>query len=207
MASKKSAATTSNPQLDLLKSALEARDDSVFEHLSAHLVSRLLDDVAITVSKSGYQVGADAGTAGLRGRRLRIECKRYKESTGLRSRDLAGEVAESADDDELLEAWVLMATKNVRENERKLAFKHGQENGIAIIVIDWTPPASGAGICALAALCATWPDVVEQHIGKKAAGAARALAPLVGSAVDNLRKDLEVWTLVTRACVKPRTST
>lgn len=192
---KKSAATASKPQLDLLKSELEAHDDSVFEHLSAHLISRLLDDVAITVSKSGYQAGADAGTTGLRGRRLRIECKRYKESTGLRSRDLAGEVAESADDDELLEAWILMATKKVKENERKLAWKQGQKNGIAVIVIDWTPPASGAGICTLAALCATWPDVVEQHLGKTAADAARALMPLVGPAVDNLRKDLEVWNI------------
>lgn len=195
MASKKSAATASNPPLDLLKSELETHHDSVFEHLSAHLVSRLLGDVAITVSKSGYQVGADAGTAGLRGRRLRIECKRYQESTGLRSRDLAGEVAESADDDELLEAWVLMATKKVKENERKLALRQGQKNGIAVIVIDWTPPASGAGICALAALCATWPDVVEQHLGKKAAVAARALTPIVGPAVDNLRKDLEIWNI------------
>ncbi len=195
MASIKSAVTASNPQLDLLKSELETHDDSIFEHLSAHLISRLLGDIAITVSKSGYQVGADAGTAGLRGRRLRIECKRHQESTRLRSRDLAGEVAESADDDELLEAWVLMATKKVKENERKLAFRHGQENGIAVIVIDWTPPASGAGICALAALCATWPDVVEQHLGKKAADAARALAPLVGPAVNNLRKDIEVWNI------------
>lgn len=195
MASKKPTATVSNPQMDLLKSELEAHDDSVFEHLSAHLLSRLLDDVAITVSKSGYQVGADASTAGLRGRRLRIECKRYRESTGLRSRDLAGEVAESADDDELLEAWVLIATKMVKENERKLAFRQGQKNGIAVIVIDWTPPARGAGICSLAALCATWPNVVEQHIGKMAADAARALALLVGPAVDNLRKDLEFWNI------------
>jgi hypothetical protein len=188
-----SGATVSS--LDLLKTELESHDDSVFEHLSAHLISRLLGDVAITVSKSGYQVGADASTAGLRGRRLRIECKRYKETTGLRSRDLAGEVAESADDDELLEAWVLMATKSVKENERKLAFRHGQNNGIAVIVIDWTPPAAGAGICALAALCATWPDVVEQHLGKNAADAAKVLTPFVGTAVDNLRKDFEGWNI------------
>lgn len=195
MASRKSAATATNPQLDLLKSELETHDDSVFEHLSAHLISRLLGDVAITVSKSGHQVGADAGTTGLRGRRLRIECKRYQESTGLRSRDLAGEVAEAADDDELLEAWILMATKKVKENERRLAWRQGQKNGIAVIVIDWTPPASGAGICSLAALCATWPEVVEQHLSKTAADAARALAPLVGPAVDNLRKDIEVWNI------------
>lgn len=195
MASKKSAATASNLHLGALKLELETHDANVFEHLSAHLISRLLGDIAVTVSKSGYQIGADAGTAGLRGRRLRIECKRYQESSVLRSRELAGEIAEAVEDDELLEAWVLMATKEVKENEFKLAFTHGQANGIAVIVIDWTPPASGAGICALAALCATWPDVVEQHLGRKAAEAARALTPLVGSAVDSLRKDLEVWNI------------
>lgn len=195
MGSKKSAATASKPEMDLLKAELEAHDADVFEHLSADLISRLLGDIAITVSKSGYQTGGDAGTAGMRGRRLRIECKRYQESTGLKSRELAGEVAESADSDELLEAWVLMATKKVKENERKLAFNHGQRYGIAVIVIDWTAPARGAGICPLAALCATWPDVVEHHLGRKAGDAARALTPFVGRAVDNLRKDLEVWNL------------
>lgn len=189
------APTASDLSLDLLKGELESHDDSVFEHLSANLISLLLDGVAVTVSKSGYQAGADAGTAGLRGRRLRIECKRYKESTSLRSRDLAGEVAESADEDELLEAWILMATKTVSENERKRALKQGQSNGIAVVVIDWTPPAMGLGICALASLCATWPDVVERYLGKKAADAARALTPFVGEAVDNLRKDLEVWNI------------
>lgn len=193
MASTFSGATVIN--LDLLKTELESHDDSVFERLSAHLISRLLGDIAVTVSKSGHQVGADAGTAGLRGRRLRIECKRYKETTGLRSRELAGEVAEAAEDDELLEAWILMATKSVKENERKSAFRQGQNHGVAVMVIDWTPPAAGAGICALAALCATWPDVVEQHLGTNAADAARALSAFVGAAVDNLRKDLEVWNI------------
>ena len=56
-----SAKVASTLQLDLLKSELETHDDSDFEHLSAHLISRLLGDVAITVSKSGYQVGGDAG--------------------------------------------------------------------------------------------------------------------------------------------------
>jgi hypothetical protein len=88
-----------------------------------------------------------------------------------------------------------MATKAVKENERKLAIRHGQNNGIAVFVIDWTPPPAGAGICALAALCATWPDVVEQHLGKKAADAARALTPFAGPAINNLRKDLEVWNI------------
>lgn len=195
MASLQAPPNALDQQLASLKDELERHDSHVFEQLSAHLISRLLGDVAITVSKSGYQIGGDAGTAGLRGRRLRIECKRYQESTALNSRGLAGEVAEAADDDELLEAWILMATKAVKDNERRLAFRQGQKQGVPVIVIDWTPPARGAGLCALAALCASWPEVVEQHLGIPAATAARALTPHVGAAVDNLRKDLAVWDI------------
>lgn len=64
-----------------------------------------------------------------------------------------------------------------------------------MIVIDWTAPATGAGINALAALCAQWPDVVETHVNKAAADAARGLAAHVGSAVDDLRTNLEMWNI------------
>ncbi|MFS8974513.1 hypothetical protein PO002_08395 [Cupriavidus necator] len=187
--------TAMDPHLTSLKTALENMKEGVFEKLSAHLMSRFLDDIAITVAKSGHQVGADAGTAGARGRRLRIECKRYKETTGLSARELAGEVSEAIGADPLLEVWILMATKAVRENERRLAFNEGQRNGIAVFVFDWTQPPSGAGICALAALCATWPEVVEQHVGKAAATAASALAAFVGPTIDIMRRDLEIWNI------------
>jgi hypothetical protein len=48
-------------------------------------------------------------------------------TTRLSSRDLAAEVAESADEDELLEARLLMATKEIKKNERKLAIAHDQQ--------------------------------------------------------------------------------
>lgn len=184
-----------DPLLISLKTELENMNEGAFERLSAHLMSRFLGDIPITVAKSGHQVGADGGTAGARGRRLRIECKRYKETTGLSSRDLAGEVAEAVEADELLEAWILMATKAVRESERNLALKLGQRHGIAIYVFDWTPPPSGVGICPLAALCATWPAVVRQHAGTAAEAAASALTQFTGPTIDNLRRDLEEWNI------------
>lgn len=124
-------ASTPNPSaIDLLltslKTELENKNEGAFERLSAHLLSPFLGDIAITVAKSGHQVGADGGTAGARGRRLSIECKRYKEATGLSLRHLAGELAEAVEADELLEAWILMATKAAKESERNLAFKLGQ---------------------------------------------------------------------------------
>jgi len=182
-------------ELAKLQSILQGKDDPLFEDMSAELFSRLLGDIAVTVSKPGSQFGADAGTAGLRGRRLRAECKRYRDTTRLDPRGLAGEVMEAVAKDPLLEAWVLMATKQVTETERNLAHASGQKLGVPIVIFDWTMPAAGAGICSLAALCATWPDVVERYMGKPAADAARALTPQVGDSVDNLRKDLEFWNI------------
>lgn len=186
---------TAGAELAKLQSNLQSNDDQLFEDMSAELFSRLLGDIAVTVSKTGSQFGADAGTAGLRGRRLRVECKRYRDATRLDPRGLAGEVMEAVAKDSLLEAWVLMSTKKVKETERNLAKAAGEKLGVPIVVIDWTMPAAGTGICSLAALCATWPDVVERHIGKPAADAARALTPHVGASVDNLRKDLEFWNI------------
>lgn len=189
-------------QLAALKTELEETGDKEFEKLAADLFSRLIGDIAVAVSKPGSQFGGDAGTAGLRGRHLRLECKRYRETTHLSPRSLAGEVIEAVRADPWLEAWVLAATKTVSETERNLARDQGELLGVTIVVIDWTPPAAGVGINAVAALCATWPDVVKKHVGSKAADAAKALVPHVGAAVDNLRKDLATWNIGFRSLRK-----
>lgn len=189
--------TTSTASIDshlsALKDVLEQQTPAKFEALTADLFSQLLGGVGVFVSKTGSQFGGDAGTAGLRGRRVRVECKRYRETTKLDPRGLAGEVLEAVLKDKYLEAWVLAATKEVSETEWNLARDAGSALGVAIVVIDWTPPPSGTGISRLAALCASWPDVVEQHVGNVAANEARALQPHVGETVNNLSKDLEYW--------------
>lgn len=182
----------SEPLADL-KTQLEQLDDGLFEKMIGNLFSRLIGDVGVSVSKTGSQFGGDAGTAGLRGRHLRVECKRYLETTKLNPRGLAGEVMQAVLSNKLLEAWVLAATKQVSETEQNLARDAGAHLGVPIVVIDWTPPPAGAGLNRLAALCATWPDVVEQHAGKPAADAARALVPHAGPSIDNLRRDLAHW--------------
>lgn len=187
--------TSTDKHITALKKILEQSSPAEFESLAAHLFSQLIDGVGVSVSKPGSQFGGDAGTAGLRGRRLRVECKRYRESTRLNPRELAGEVMEAVVKDKYLEAWVLVATKKVSETERNLARDVGSTLGVPIVVIDWTPPPSGTGINQLAALCASWPDVVESHIGKVAADEARALQPYVGDTIINFTKDLETWNI------------
>jgi len=174
---------------------LENAKADTFEHLAADLFCRLIGDVGVSVSKPGSQFGADAGTAGLRRRHLRLECKRYKESTSLSPRGLAGEVLEAVLKDRQLEVWILVSTKAVSETERNIALAGGLELGVPIVVIDWTEPPPGVGINAMAALCAKWPNTVEKHIGKAAGDTAQLLAIHAGSAAENLSLDLETWNI------------
>ncbi len=192
-------ATSGTPSVDALlatlKQELEDASADNFERLAADLFCRLLGDVGVSVSKPGSQFGGDAGTAGLRRRNLRLECKRYKESTPLAPRSLGGEVLEAVLKDPLLEAWVLASTKTVSETERNVARDGGATLGVPIVVIDWTEPPLGIGINAMAAICAKWPDIVGKHSGKVAGDTARALAVHAGSTAENLRKDLETWNI------------
>ncbi|MFZ6760398.1 hypothetical protein ACO0K9_24610 [Undibacterium sp. Ji50W] len=192
-------ATSGTPTVDALlatlKRELENASTDTFERLAADLFCRLLGDVGVFVSKPGSQFGGDAGTAGLRRRSLRLECKRYKESTRLTPRELAGEVLEATLKDPQLEAWVLASTKAVSETERNLALDGGVELGVPIMVIDWTAQPPGVGINAMAALCAKWPDIVEKHINKVAGDAAKLLVAHAGSTCENLRKGLETWNI------------
>ena len=181
--------------LATLKQELEDAPADTFERLAADLFCRLLGDVGVSVSKPGSQFGGDAGTAGLRRRYLRLECKRYKESTFLSPRSLAGEVLEAVLKDPQLEAWVLASTKTVSETERNVARDGGANLGVPIVVIDWTEQPPGVGVNAMAAICAKWPDIVVKHISKVAGDTARALAAHAGSTAENLRKDLETWNI------------
>lgn len=181
--------------LSKLRTELENVDDGDAEHLAANLLSKLLDGIGVYVAKTGSQFGGDAGTTGLRRRDIRVESKRYKQSTRLSPRMLAGEIVEASHADPQLEVWILVATKAVSETERRLARDEADRRGLPIVVIDWTAPATGGGINALAALCAHWPDIVETHVNKAAADAARGLAAHVGSAVADLRANLEMWNI------------
>ena len=163
---------------------------SQFEQLGAALLDRFID-VWFPVAKRGSQHGADAGTAGQQGRRLRAECKRYRDTKPLSDRELLGEIDEALARDEALEAWILAATRPVPEQTRQSVVQHGEKWGIPIVIIDWTDN----GIAPLAALCAFAPDLIEHLFSEKGGEAARALKEASAGAVDRLKRDLESWCL------------
>ena len=177
--------------LDILKNELQNEtDSSKFEKLAAALIGRLLD-VPITVASSGFQYGADAGPAGRQGRRFRLECKKYAETTRLDERELLGQIDQALKRDEALEAWVLCATCTVSEQIRQTLDQHGGKNGVPVLIIDWTE----FGIPPLAALCASSPELVGEYVTTATRDAARAVRPESGDAIESLKRDLESWCL------------
>ena len=164
---------------------------SNLERLAAALLSRLLD-VPIVVAKSGFQYGGDAGTAGQQGRRLRVECKKYSDTTSLNDRELLGEIVQALERDQALEAWILVATHTVPEQTRHSLVQYGEKVGVHIEIIDWTIHDS---VAPLAALCAFAPDLVKREFSQEAGKAARALQAISGKEIESLRRDLQSWYL------------
>ena len=174
-----------------LKQELQnAQEASKLEHLAATLIGRLLN-VPIAVSKGSYQYGADAGPAGQQGRRFRLECKKYRDTSRLNERELLGEVDQALMRDEALEAWVLVATRSVSEQIRQSLDLHGERLGVPILVIDWVDHE----VAPLAALCAFAPDLVEREFSQEAGAAARSLQTISKEAIERLRRDLQSWCL------------
>jgi hypothetical protein len=174
-----------------LKYELQAEQrSSKLEHLAAALLSRLLA-VPISVSKSGFQHGGDAGPAGRQGRRFRLECKKYSDSTSLSDRELLGELDHALARDPALEGWFLIATRNVPEQLVQDLVQKGERIGVPIVIIDW----KDHDLAPLAALCAFAPDLVESMYSPAAGALASALEPAATDAITSLRGQLQSWCL------------
>ncbi|MCF8146848.1 MAG: hypothetical protein K9N21_23320 [Deltaproteobacteria bacterium] len=177
--------------LENLKQELQNESNSrKLENLSAALLGRLLN-VPIYVAKSSFQYGGDAGPSGGGGRRFRIECKNYKDSTGLNRRELLGEIDQALARDRALEAWFLVTTRDVSEQIAQDLTLKGEEIGVPVVIIDW----KNHELPSLAVLCAFAPDIVETEFSKKAGEYAHALQPFSGDAIAKLQHELQSWCL------------
>jgi len=182
---------TDKENQDKLKHLLQSESkSSKLEHLAVALVGKILG-VPIAVAKSGFQHGGDAGPAGRQGRRFRLECKKYSDTTSLSDRELLGEIDQALSRDPALEAWFLVATRNVPEQLEQALFQKGEREGIPIVIFDW----KSNGLASLAALCAVDPDLVEAEFSKDAGNYARALQSVAADAIDSLRRDMQSWCL------------
>lgn len=175
--------------LDNLKANLLAATPKKLEELGAALLGRLIG-LPIAVAQAGYQHGGDAGPAGAQGRRFRVEAKRYAD-TSLNERELLGEIDQALARDPALEAWILVATRTIPEQVEQSLSQHGEECGVPVVFLGW----EDVGLPQLAALCATYPDIVAQIISQAAANHARVLADVAEPVVEQLDRNLQSWAL------------
>ncbi len=177
-------------QSNLKRIIQENSSPSNFEKYVASLLGKLLN-TSIYIAKSGFQYGADSGPAGRHGRKFRIECKKYSDKTSLSNRELLGEIDHAVARDNALEAWILVATREVPEQLAMDLMRKGEEVGVPIVIFDW----SDTSLSALAALSATFPDLVEQYLGLEAKGCADSLEESVSEKVEEIKQDLQSWSL------------
>ena len=174
-----------------LKRELQNSSPLDLERLVAALLGRLID-VPIVVASSGFQHGADVGTAGEQGRRLRLECKRYSDTSNLSERELLGEIDQALNRDKALEAWVLVATREISEQIRQSLMQKGEKIGVPVLTIGWT---ENDEIAPLAALSSFAPDLVRQEISIAAGEAAFALKEVSRRAIAATRRNMQSWCL------------
>jgi len=154
------------------------------------LLGRLLN-LPIAVAKSGFQHGGDAGPAGEQGRRFRIECKKYLDTTSLSDRELLGEIDQAIARDEALEAWILVATRSVPEQLKQDLVQKGEKIGVPVVILDW----EDSNLSSLAALCTFDPDLVESEFSKEAGACTRTLQAAAVDTIEMLRRNLQSWYL------------
>lgn len=194
-ASGESAVSSATAKLEIRLARLKAilQDETTpgtFEQVVAALFSRLLD-VDVAVAKSGFQFGGDAGTAGRQSRHLRIETKRYADSTQLSDRELLGEIDHALRLDPALEAWILAATRAAPEQLEQHLMGKADEVGVPVLVVDWKPN----GFPSLAALCTVAPDVLGPMVSPEAKDLAASLEEEARSTLARLKRDVEAWQL------------
>jgi hypothetical protein len=176
--------------LKQLKNLLQNAGEKEFEKLVAALFGVLLD-CNIFVSKSGFQYGADAGTATSAGVNIRFECKRYSDDTSLSERELLGEIEQAHVRDLYLEAWVLVATRNVSEQLASSLSRMGNELGLPVIIVDW----QSHEFPRLAALCTIAPDKVGEFISPSAKALVEELVDAADTYLERLRTEMRSWCL------------
>lgn len=183
---------TTEHHLENLKIALSRGGARLFESLVAGLVG-LLIDTRLTTSDSGFQFGGDAGTAGSQDRHIRIETKRYADTTALSKRELQGEVDDALRRSPELELWILACTRRVDEGLRETLSQKANATGLPILTIDWDD--SSGRLPELAALCAVQPALVEHFYGKCAGDAAQGIRDEAQPTIAQIKSELEPWKI------------
>lgn len=179
---------TDAERLARLRTLLQGMPWRAFEAMVPELVGAMIG-VRLTAAGSGFQEGADAGTVGRAGRRLRIEAKRY--SSTFDARDILGGLRQAIDRDPSLECWIACATRDIPEQLASALERQGAAEGIPVMAIAWDDELSPQ----LAALCAHDPAIVAARAGAEAGALAETLGPCLEAGRRTLAHELAEWRI------------
>ena len=158
------------------------------------LVGRLLGvvlGVPFRFARGGDQHGGDGATREPGLRAIKYEARRYRETTPLDERRLIGQIEQAVVDNPDLEAWVLATTREVSEQTHGAITKKATKEGIAAVVIDWSP----LPLPRLAALCATDAGAFEAEYGSGHRELLAGIAATEGydTTLAEIKRSLENW--------------
>ena len=105
--------------------------------------------------------------------------------------NFSGRIDHALARDLALEAWVLVATREVSEQLEQSLNQKGASIGVPIVILDW----KSEGLAELAALCAFAPDLARNLFSPEAGNLAQALQPIITDAVERIGQDLQAWSL------------
>ena len=183
-----SARTTEGARLARLRTLLQDMPWREFEAMVPELVGAMVG-VRLSAAGSGFQEGADAGSVGRAGRRLRIEAKRY--SSKFDARDILGGLRQAIDRDPSLECWIACATRDIPEQLASALERQGAAEGIPVMAIAWDDELAPQ----LAALCTHDPAIVAARAGAEAGALAAELGQGLAAARHTLARELEEWRI------------
>lgn len=175
-----------------LQSILLEANSACLERLAARALGSLLG-VPVRVARSGDQRGGDGGTSGIGGRDIVFEARRYGQDTRLDERVIRGEIEQAIEKNPDLEAWILVTTKDVREQIAHAMMQAGLKNGIGTIIIDWKDQPMPK----LAVLTASCPECFEAEIGRGHELILEQIAamPDYAPTLESIKSELENWSI------------
>ncbi len=139
-----------------------------FEGLVAHLLETLTGR-RFFLARSGRQEGRDMISDRWSGNVIAVECKRFKEDTGLDERALIAELQQASRDVPSLEMWILVSSRSVDDQIITRLLDIGRKDGVEVYAIS----AADGILSSLSVLCANALNVIEHFETDKWAPADR----------------------------------
>ncbi len=161
-----------------------------FERLIRLALERVLGR-RVWAARSGSQLGADMGTGGSGTVHIRCEAKQYRNGSGLKERDLRGELSEAVEHSPELDLWILASTSEVPEQIAMALARQAQKQGIGVSIVD----LSDSPHCKLPLLLVAARDevcsYVAEHVGAAEATSMESLLhTLPKTSVDDLKHQI-----------------